>query len=62
MLMHFLNNAIGVTTLYFVRNNPQKVEAVVNGNLTYYWVFIAIIVVYLLLKKLKEYGAEFICI
>jgi membrane protease YdiL (CAAX protease family) len=57
MLMHFLNNAIGVTTLYFVRNNPQKVEAVVNGNLTYYWVFIAIIVVYLLLKKLKEYGA-----
>jgi membrane protease YdiL (CAAX protease family) len=57
MLMHFINNAIGVTTLYFVRDNPQKVEAVVNGNLTYYWVFIAIIVVYLLLKKLKEYGA-----
>jgi len=56
MLMHFINNAIGVTTLYFVRDNPQKVEAVVNGNLTYYWVFIAIIVVYLLLKKLKEYG------
>ncbi len=57
MLMHFINNAIGVTTLYFVRADPQKVEAVVNGNLTYYWVFIAIIVVYLLLKKLKEYGA-----
>ena len=56
MLMHFINNAIGVTTLYFVKDNPQKVEAVVNGNLTYYWVFIAIIVVYLLLKKLKEYG------
>ena len=57
MLMHFINNAIGVSTLYFVRADPQKVEAVVNGNLTYYWVFIAIIVVYLLLKKLKEYGA-----
>ena len=57
MLMHFINNAIGVSTLYFVRADPQKVEAVVNGNLTYYWVFIAIIVVYLLLKKLKEYDA-----
>lgn len=57
ILMHLINNAIGVTTLYFVRTDPQKVDAVVNGNLTYYWVFIAIIVVYLLLKKLKEYGA-----
>ena len=56
MLMHFINNAIGVSTLYFVRADPKKVEAVVNGNLTYYWVFIAIIVVYLLLKKLKEHG------
>jgi len=57
MLMHFINNAIGVTTLYFVRLDPKKVDAVVNGNLTYYWVFIAIIVVYLLLKKLKQHVA-----
>ena len=57
MLMHFINNAIGVTALYLVRFDSKKVDAVVNGNLTYYWVFIAIIVVYLLLKKLKEYGS-----
>ena len=54
ILMHFINNAIGIVTLYFVRSDPQKVNTVLEGNLTYYWVFVAIIVVYFLLKKLKN--------
>ena len=54
MLMHFINNGIGITTLYFVRNNPEKMESVIDGNLPYYWVFAAIIVLIFLCKKLKE--------
>ena len=54
MLMHFINNAIGITALYLVRDDPKKVETVLEGNLTYYWVFVAIIVVYFLLKQLKN--------
>jgi membrane protease YdiL (CAAX protease family) len=54
MLMHFINNAIGVTTLYLVRNDPKKLASAMDGNLTYYWVFVAIIVVYFLLKQLKN--------
>jgi hypothetical protein len=54
ILMHFINNAIGIITLYFVRSDPQKVNTVLEGNLTYYWFFVAIIVVYFILKKLKN--------
>jgi len=54
ILMHFINNAIGITALYFVRDDPKKVESVLEGNLTYYWIFVAIIVVYFLLKQLKD--------
>ena len=54
MLMHFINNAIGVTTLYLVRDDPKKLASVMDGNLRYYWVFVAIIVVYFLLKQLKN--------
>jgi len=54
ILMHFINNAIGITALYFVRDDPKKVESVLEGNLTYYWIFVAIIVVYFLLKQLKN--------
>jgi membrane protease YdiL (CAAX protease family) len=54
MLMHFINNAIGITALYFVRDDPKKVASVLEGNLTYYWIFVAIIVVYFLLKQLKN--------
>lgn len=54
ILMHFINNAIGVTALYFFRNDAEKVERVIDGSLSYYWSIIAIIAVYLLLKKLKN--------
>ena len=54
MLMHFINNGIGITILYFVRNNPKKMDAVIDGNLPYYWVVIALFVIIILCKKLKE--------
>jgi membrane protease YdiL (CAAX protease family) len=54
MLMHFINNGIGITTLYFVRNNPEKMDAVIDGNLPYYWVVVALFVIIILCKKLKE--------
>lgn len=54
ILMHFINNGIGITTLYFVRNNPTKTESVIEGNLTYYWSILAIVVITILCKKLKQ--------
>lgn len=58
MLMHFINNGIGITTLYFVKNNPAKMEAVIEGNLTYYWSVAAIILVIFLCKKLKQISLD----
>jgi membrane protease YdiL (CAAX protease family) len=54
MLMHFIHNGIGVITLYMVRDDAKKIDAVINGNLTYYWVIVAFVVVYYLLKKLNS--------
>ena len=34
ILMHFVNNAIGVAALYAVRNNPKKIDQVMDSNLT----------------------------
>lgn len=52
--MHFINNGVGITILYSVRSNPEKMESVLDGNLTYYWSIIAIALVFILLKKLKK--------
>ena len=54
MLMHFINNGIGITILYFVRNDPKKMDAVIDGNLPFYWVAVAILIVTVLCKKLNE--------
>lgn len=54
MLMHFINNGIGITILYFVRDNPKKMDAVIDGNLPFYWVVVALLVIIILCKKLKE--------
>ena len=53
MLMHFLNNLVGISTLYFVKGDPKKVDAVLEQNLTFYWVFVALILVFLLLRRLN---------
>jgi membrane protease YdiL (CAAX protease family) len=58
MLMHFINNGIGITTLYFVRDNPKKMDAVIDGNLPFYWVIVALFVIIILCKKLKETTAH----
>ena len=54
ILMHFINNAIGITALYYFRNDAEKVERVIDGSLSYYWSVIAILAIYFLLKKLKN--------
>lgn len=54
ILMHFVNNAIGVTALYAVRNNPKKIDQVMDSNLTYYWVVIGFIALFILFKQLKK--------
>ncbi|MEY3209025.1 MAG: hypothetical protein RL064_1056, partial [Bacteroidota bacterium] len=43
----------GISTLYFVKGDPKKVDAVLEQNLTFYWVFVALILVYLLLRRLN---------
>ena len=54
ILMHFVNNAIGVSALYAVRNNPKKIDQVMDANLTYYWVIIGLIALFILFKQLKK--------
>ena len=54
ILMHFVNNAIGVTALYAVRNNPKKIDQVMDSNLTYYWVIIGLLALVILFKQLKK--------
>jgi membrane protease YdiL (CAAX protease family) len=53
ILMHFINNGIGITILYFVRNDSKKMDAVIDGNLPFYWVVLALFVIITLCKKLK---------
>lgn len=53
ILMHFINNAIGVSALYAVRNNPKKIDQVLDSNLAYYWVILGILLLFLLFKQLK---------
>jgi membrane protease YdiL (CAAX protease family) len=54
ILMHFVNNAIGVSALYAVRNNPKKIDQVMDSNLTFYWVFIGLVALVILFKQLKK--------
>ena len=54
ILMHFINNAIGVSALYAVRNNPKKIDQVLDSNLTYYWVIIGLVALFILFKQLKK--------
>ena len=54
MLMHFINNGIGVSALYFVRQDPQKTEKVVEGNFSYYWAIIALAAIFYLIQKIKN--------
>jgi membrane protease YdiL (CAAX protease family) len=53
ILMHFINNAIGVSALYFVRNNPKQIDKVMDSNLGYYWLILGLLMLVLLLKQLK---------
>jgi membrane protease YdiL (CAAX protease family) len=54
ILLHFLNNGIAVVTLYLIRNNPAKVDQMMDDNLPIYWGLLALVGVYYLLKKLKN--------
>jgi membrane protease YdiL (CAAX protease family) len=54
ILMHFVNNAIGVSALYTVRNNPKKIDQVLDTNLSYYWVILGILLLVILFKQLKN--------
>ena len=61
ILMHFVNNAICVAALYAVRNNPKKIDQVMDSNLTYYWViigFAALVILFKQLKKTTDAGLE----
>ena len=54
ILLHFLNNGIAVVALYSIRNNPAKVDQLMDDNLPIYWGLLALVGVYYLLKKLKN--------
>jgi hypothetical protein len=43
-----------VSALYAVRNNPKKIDQVMDSNLTYYWVIIGLVALVILFKQLKK--------
>jgi membrane protease YdiL (CAAX protease family) len=53
VLMHFVNNAIGVSALYMVRNNPKQIDKVLDSNLGFYWLLLGVLMLLLLFKQLK---------
>ena len=53
ILMHFINNAIGVSALYAVRNDPKQVDKVLDSNLGYYWLLLGLLMLVILFKQLK---------
>jgi len=53
ILLHLLNNGIAVVTLYSIRNNPAKVDKLMDDNLPIYWGIVALVCIYYLLNKLK---------
>lgn len=53
VLMHFVNNAIGVSALYMVRNNPKQIDKVLDSNLGFYWLLLGVLMLVLLFKQLK---------
>jgi uncharacterized protein len=53
ILMHFVNNAIGVSALYMVRNNPKQVDKVLDSNLGFYWLLLGVLMLVLLFKQLR---------
>ena len=58
ILMHFINNGIAIVALYSVRNNPARVEKVIDENLPIYWGLIACVGIYILFIKLKKISED----
>ena len=54
ILMHFINNGIGVSALYAVRNDPKQVDKVLDSNLGYYWLLLGLLMLVILFKQLKS--------
>jgi hypothetical protein len=59
ILMHFINNAIAIITLYSVRGNQVQVEKAMDESIPMYWGILAIgLVIYLLQQINKEANYE----
>jgi len=58
ILLHFINNGIAIVALYTVRNNPARIEKVMDENFPIYWGLMACVVIYYLLIKLKKISQD----
>jgi membrane protease YdiL (CAAX protease family) len=54
ILMHFINNAIAIITLYTVRGNQVQVEKAMDESIPMYWGIFAIALVIYLLQQIKK--------
>jgi membrane protease YdiL (CAAX protease family) len=54
ILMHFINNAIAIITLYTVRGNQAQVEKTMDESIPMYWGILAIGLVIYLLQQIKK--------
>ena len=58
ILLHFINNGIAIVALYSVRNNPARVEKVMEESFPIYWGLLACLIIYYLLIKLKKISQD----
>ena len=54
IFMHCINNGVAIIALYGVRNDPAKVDKVMDGNVPLYWLLIAVALVTYFLFRLKK--------
>jgi len=56
MLMHFINNGVAITVLYFARGDQKKIDQTMDETMPWYWGIIAIAFIIFLFMQLKKYN------
>ena len=56
ILLHFVNNGVAITVLYFARGDQKKIDQTMDETMPWYWGILAIVFIVFLLKQLKKYN------
>lgn len=56
MLLHFINNGLAITVLYFARGDQKKIDQTMDETMPWYWGILATVFIVFLFKLLKKYN------